>query len=213
MRLLDRGNPLWAHVHSLPADERIPVATVIVGYDFCRSKVEEELLTPLMGVLGNRRASGHLKLRLVDEALLGVLRSSTIPRNGRGVIPDHLARSLPDVLGTLACAAANHRAGEFRGHLVEATGYSDDPLLGRRQVLAVWGELADLSPQRLEALDTTGFAEGWEALTTSLLEGMLTGLSRAGTEMLLARAEKLARLQPRYLKAVMQSLVASPSRS
>jgi hypothetical protein len=207
---LDRGNSLWAQVHGLPADERIPVATVIVGYDFCRSKVEEELLTPLKGVLGNRKVASHLKLRLVDEAVLGVLRSSAIPRNGRGVIPDHLARSLPDVLGTLACAAANHRAGQFRGDLLEESGYSDHPVLARRQVLAVWGELGDLSPQQLEALDTTGFAEGWDALTTSLLEGMLTGLSRAGTAMLLAKAEKLARLQPRYLKAVIQRLVASP---
>jgi hypothetical protein len=211
MRLLDRGNPLWAQVHALPADERIPVATVIVGYDFCRSKVEDELLTHLKIALGNRRVARHLKLRLVDEAVLGVLRSSVIPRNGRGVIPDHLARSLPDVLGTLACAAANHRAGQFRGNLLEETGYSDDPVLARRQVLAVWGELAGLSPQQLEALDRTGFAEGWDDLTTSLLEGVLTGLSRAGAAMLLAKAEKVARLQPRYLEAVMQGLVGSPA--
>ena len=206
MALLNRVSPLW--LESLPADRRKAFATVVVGYDFSRAKVEEELLTPLKTVVGPRKGQ-RVKPWLVDEALLGLLRSSVIPRNGRRVIPDHVARSLPDLIGTLACAAANHHAGQFRGHVLEETGYSDDPGLAHRQVLAVWGELAGLSPEVLEEVDAAGFAEGWDALTTSLLEGMLTGLSRAGAAMLLSEAGRVASLQPPYLKVVLEGLVGS----
>jgi hypothetical protein len=204
--VLNRASPLWAQVHRLPAADRQSVAALIVGYDFCRSKVERDLVTPLRAVEGRRPAPLN---QLVDEALLGVLRSSVIPRTGRGVVPDHLARALPDLLGALACAAASNHAGRSRGRLLEQTGYSFHPGLARRQVLTVWAELAGLTPEMLDALEAGGFALRWEDLTTSLLEGLLTGLSRAGTDTLLAHAEHVARHQPPYLKAALQDLVAS----
>jgi hypothetical protein len=204
--VLNRASPLWAQVHRLPAADRQSVAALIVGYDFCRSKVERDLVAPLRAVEGRRRAPLN---RLVDEALLGLLRSSAIPRTGRGVVPDHLARALPELLGALACAAASHHAGHFRGRLLEQTGYSFHPALARRQVLAVWTDLAGLSPEMVDTLEAAGFADRWEALTTSLLEGLLTGLSRAGTTMLLAHAEHVARHQPPYLKSALHDLVGS----
>jgi hypothetical protein len=204
MGLLNRVSPLWDQVHGLPPGDRKSLATVIVGYDFCRTKVEKELVPPLRTVLGKMPAG--MKPQLVDEALLGVLRSSAIPRRGRGVVPDHVARSLPDLLGTLACAAASHQAGQFRGHILEESGYSDDPAVARRQVLAVWGGLAGLSPHDIDAVDAAGFGDGWQGLTTSLLEGLLTGLSRAGSAMLFDQAEKVTRRQPPHLEIVIRGL-------
>src|SRR5919109_4007207 len=142
MGLLNRVSPLWDQVHGLPPADRKSMATVLVGYDFCRSQVEDALVGPLRSVV--RKVSPELKAKLVDEALLGVLRSSVIPRRGHGVVPDHVARALPDLVGTLACAAASHQAGQFRGHILEESGYSDDTAVAGRQVLAVWGELAGL---------------------------------------------------------------------
>jgi hypothetical protein len=204
MGLLNRGSPLWEQVHGLAPADRKSLAAVLVGYDFCRSHVEGALVPPLEAVTG--RIPAPLQAQLVDEALLGVLRSSAIPRRGKGVVPDHVARSLPDLLGTLACAAASHRAGQFRGHILEESGYSDEPGIARRQVLAVWGGLAGLSPDAVDAVDAAGFDDGWRALTTSLLEGMLTGLSRAGSAMLFDQAEKVARRQPPHLEMVIRGL-------
>lgn len=219
MSLLRRpGNRLWSQVERLHPEQRLFLAILVSGYDFCRQAVMKDLVTPLSGALveglaGSRRAlSPSQTARLVDTALLGILRSSAIPRDGRGIIPDHLAHRLPELLGVLACADANHREGRDGPSILSETAYSTNPQTAQAQVLAAWGELLGLPERLILGIGLSGFSDRWTAFTTSLLEGMLTGISRLGSADVLAKGRSAVSALEPHLQPYVTGMVSSAAK-
>lgn len=216
MSLLRRS--LWSRAERLPHQNQLFVAIVVNGYSFCRESIERRLVTPLEhalteGLQGHRRTlTAGDKERLIDEALIAILRCSPEPSDGRGLVPDHMARRLPVVLGALACADSNRHAKRPGPHALSETAYSTHSATARTELLTKWGEHLDLPDRVTIAIELTGFADEWVAFTSSLLEEMLTGLERTGSEGVLSRARHVTDQLPAHLHPYIEALIQSAAK-
>lgn len=216
MSLLRRS--LWSRAERLPLQDQLFVAVVVNGYGFCRDGIDRRLVTPLEhaladGLQGHRHAlNAGDKERLIDEALIAILRCSPDPSDGCGLVPDHLARRLPVVLGALACADSNRHAKRQGPHALFETAYSTHSATARTQLLTKWGELLHLPERVTVAIELTGLAGEWVALTSSMLEELLTELERTGSQDVLARAKDITDQLPVHLHPYIEALIQSAAK-
>jgi hypothetical protein len=112
--LFDRFiNPVWHDICRLDANGQRIAAFLLTGYGLCRCQINECLVAPLAR---SNALSGDTRESLIDEALVGFLKSCKVPQSDHtGTIPDRILRGVAEVWGLFALADCNHRLNRSLG--------------------------------------------------------------------------------------------------
>ena len=206
-------NPVWHQVSALDHNHQRIAALLITGYDWLRATVSESLVEPLerSGLLPAQQHSAipDLRERLLDEALIGLLKSCAIPENDpSGKIPAKIVVTLAEVWGVLALVDRNHRLKSAGPETLEQSHYSRDRDEARTQVLVVWAELAGArDPNFVAEVNKRWFYERWTELSVAYVKGSLTGFARTPNEILLKKAKSIASSIPPHRIATTRLMV------
>jgi hypothetical protein len=196
-------NPVWHFVSTLDKDRQIIAALIITPYRFCRTTVNETLVSPLetRGLISPQHTlKPGIRERLIDEALIGLLKScSTQNDDLRGICPDWLLPHLPEVWGMFALEDRNYRLKCAGPQTLEGTFYSSDRDEARTQVLVKWAEILEISePDFVSEANKGGFYEEWNNISIAFLGGLLKGVARIPNDILLRKARSEAENIPNY---------------
>jgi hypothetical protein len=190
-------NPIWHVVSTLDAKRQVIAAMLIIGYPASRFTVKRDLMVPLekggLIPVGHKRAHGAEE-RLIDEALVGLLKSCSVPENDpSGKYPDRIVAGLADVWGVLALADRNYRLQCTEPTTLDGSQYSRDPDEARAQVLVKWAEiLGTTSIDFVTKANRQGFYTEWNALSSVWISGCLQGSARTPDEVILRKARSEA---------------------
>ena len=205
-------NPIWHFAATLDKERQRIAATVISGYEVCRISIKDNLVSPLeRNVLTPRRLTlvPDIRERLIDEALIAVLKSCRIPDGDPGIkFPSGFIANLSAVWGVFALADRNNRLRCSEPSTLEGTHYSKDTDEARTQLLVQWCEILRLPMPNFAAdMNRHGFYKEWNDLSVALISGLLVGASRAADEVLLARAKSTAGNIPTHRIAVTRQMI------
>lgn len=219
MGIFDRfTNPVWHLVLGLDRDRQRIAALLITGYGACRQTVDETLVMPLERGNAVRVPSGvssEKRQRLIDETLIGLLKSCTVPKSDpEGKIPDRIVQSLADVWGLFGLADRNHRIGCAEPKTLKDSAYSSDSDEARTQVLANWAVILGISePTFITDANKRWFYTGWRDLSAAMIAGFLKGFSRTPDDVLLKKAKNEASNIPQHRLAEARYMVETLGRA
>jgi hypothetical protein len=205
-------NPIWHFAATLDKERQRIAATVISGYEVCRISIKDNLVSPLeRDVLTPRRLTvvPETRERLIDEALVAILKSCRIPDGDPGIkFPSGFVSNLSAVWGVFALADRNNRLRCSEPSTLEGTHYSKDTDEARTQLVVQWCEILRLPMPNFAAdMNRHGFYKEWDDLSVALISGLLIGASRAADEVLLARAKSTAGNIPTHRMAVTRQMI------
>lgn len=220
MSVFDRfTNPVWHAISRLDDRRQRIAAFLITGYGSCRYNVNEYLVAPLnqKGMLQLPIAmSPQTRERLIDEALVGLLKSCKVPQSDpSGRIPGEVVQNVAEVWGLFALADSNHRLNRAKPDTLKDSLYSSDPDEARTQVLVKWAEILGLNQSDF-VMDANRhwFLEQWSSMTAAMIAGFLTGFARTPDEIVLkkARSEAASIPEHRLVKAryMVERLATAP---
>ncbi|MCL5006322.1 MAG: hypothetical protein M1404_07280 [Acidobacteria bacterium] len=200
MWLLDRfSNPLWYKASRLDKKRRRIVATALCSYDFFREQAEKKLVGPAVAFLKENpaRADGlpaGLNKRLVDEALLGLLRCCRhLPSDPGRRLPPQSVAALPELWATFVLADMNQSLQITEIGALDQVPYSQDPDEARAQVLARWAEILGVAgPEFADQVNAHGFAEAWDWFAGMYIADTLEGMAIIPDKMLFAQARRVS---------------------
>jgi TPR repeat protein len=197
MALFERfTNPVWHFACTLDKDRQRIAALLIVGYDYLRSALKEQIIDPLESseLVPPYSITSDIRERLVDEAIIGLLKSCSVPESDpSGKIPDRVVSTLPEVWGLFALADRNFRLKCIEPETLEGAHYSKDPDEARTQVLAKWTEILDmLQPNFVAEANKRWFYRAWNELSVVFVNGALAGFTGTPDELVLKRARRLS---------------------
>lgn len=205
MNLFDRfTNPVWHLASTLDRERQRVAALIVVGYSCCREMIRDNLVTPISQhniVNSARLESEGTRERLIDEALVGLLRSCEIPQSDPGEnIPDRIVQNLAEVWGLFALADRNHHCKSAgRPETLDKSGYSSDREEARTQVLVKWSEILGVSqPDFAGEANRRWFYEGWDGLSAVMISSVLKAFSRVPDDVLFKKARSVAAAIPDY---------------
>lgn len=220
MGLFDRfTNPVWHFVSGLDRDRQRIAALLIAGYGACRQTVSDTLVMPLERGNAVRMPGGvsqETRERLIDETLVGLLKSCTVPKSDpEGKIPDRIIQSLAEVWGLFALADRNHRIGCAEPKTLKDSPYSSDTDEARTQVLANWAAILGISePTFVIDANKLWFYTGWGDLSVAMIGGFLKGFGRTPNDVLLKKAKSEAASIPPHRLAearyMVETLASAP---
>lgn len=198
MGLFDRFiNPVWHDISRLDANGQRIAAFLLTGYGSCRCQINECLVAPLAR---SNALSGDTRESLIDEALVGFLKSCKVPQSDHtGTIPDRILQGVAEVWGLFALADCNHRLNRSLPDTLEGSPYSEDPDEARTQVLVKWADILGITRSDFVMNANMGwFLEQWTSMTTSMIAGFLTGFGRVPVKTALKKARSEAVSLPAY---------------
>lgn len=218
MWLLDKfSNPLWCKVSRLDKRRRRTVATTICAYDFLRQQAEKKLLGPVESYLREHRDPAQagigltlaVRTQLVDEALMALLWSCTVPAFDPGLkLPREVVPHLPEVWGGFVLADVNHRLNRSAPTTLDKTGYSEAPAEAHRQLLDRWKDMLNIGdPQFAERVNAAGFTETWDWLTQMFAADTLDGMAAIPDRMLFRQARRVAGATPAQRVEMVERLI------
>lgn len=219
MALFDRfTNPVWHFVSGLDQDRQRIAALLIAGYGACRQTVYDTLVMPLERGNAVQTPSGvsqETRERLIDETLIGLLKSCNVPKSDpEGKIPDRIVQSLADVWGLFALADRNHRIGCAEPKTLKDSAYSSDTDEARTQVLANWAAILGISePTFVAEANKRWFYTGWRDLSVAMIGGFLKGFGRTPDDVLLKKAKSEASSIPPHRFAEARYMVETLARA
>lgn len=204
MSLFDRfTNPVWHLASTLDKDRQRIAALLITGYGACRKTIDESLVAPIESnkiLPMPNTLSPEIKVRLIDEALIGLLKSCFVPKSDPGgKVPDRIVASLADVWGLFALADRNYRMKCAQPETLKDSAYSTDPEEARTQVLAKWAEMLGISqPNFVMDANRRWFYKEWGELSAAMIPGFLKGFARTPDEVILKKARSEAANIPEH---------------
>lgn len=215
MALFDRFlNPIWYKASRLSPDRQCEFAFFVGLYDYFRRSVAADFVAPVCSRLKQfyrtiPRPGEPLFERLVDEAVIAVLRSCSKPPEDSGAkLRFGTVSGIPDVLGVWALCDANHRSGSVSATVLEQTHYSSQPSEARVQLLRTWMMLCGISePRFLKDASNCDALESWDTLTGALISGALKGFGGSEDALLLSKAKHLAAATPIHRRPLVIYLV------
>jgi len=204
-------NPVWHFASTLDKNRQRIAALLIVGYDYLRTTLKEQLVDPLESseLVSQHTITSELRERLLDEAIIGLLKSCTVPESDpSGKIPDRIISTLPEVWGLFALADRNFRMKCTEPEMLERTHYSKDPDEARTQVLVKWAEiLGILQPDFVTEVNRRWFYKAWNGLSAVFVNGALVGSTRTPDELVLKKARRLSADIPYHRIAKTRSIL------
>jgi len=211
--LFDRFiNPVWHDISRLDANGQRIAAFLLTGYGSCRRQINECLVARLAR---SNALSGDTRESLIDEALVGFLKSCKVPQSDHtGTIPDRILQGVAEVWGLFALADCNHRLNTSLPDTLEGSPYSADPDEARTQVLVKWAEI--LGTTQADFVMNTNrewFLEQWTGMTTTMIGGFLTGFGRVPAEIALKKAKSEAACLPPYQVARARYMIQSVAKT
>jgi hypothetical protein len=211
-------SPLWNSISALDEPRQIAAAWLITGYGASRKTVYEQLVAPLAHdrVIGSAlAASPELQERLVDEAMIALLKSCSIPaEDPYGKLPAPIVQNLPEVWGMFALADSNHRSNREGPETLKSSSYSSDSKEALFQLLSTWTFSLKMSAPTLLLMQREGWLRtAWIELSSSLILGFLTGFSRIPAEVLMKKAKSEAANVPEHRMAQTRYMIESLSKS
>lgn len=189
-------NPVWHRVSALDSDHQLVAAFMITGYGMLRQTLKENLIEPLekSGLVSQVPLNPDVREQLIDEAAIGLMKSSRIPESDpSGKIPSRVISTLPQVWGTFALADKSYRSKRTEPQLLKDTQYSEDADEARTQVLVEWSKiLHSAQPNFVMEANKRWFFKAWAELTVAYMGGTLKAFGRIPKEVLLKKARSLA---------------------
>ena len=220
MGIFDRfTNPVWHDISHLDGRRQRIAAFLITGYGSCRYNINEYLVDPLdhKGMVQLQSAiSPEIRERLIDEALVGLLKSCKVPQSDpSGNIPSQVVQNVAEVWGMFALADANHRRKRTKPDTLKGSSYSSDPDEARTQVLVNWAEVLGLTQSDFVMnANRYWFLEQWSSMSAAMIAGFLTGLGRTPDAIALRKAKSEAASLPVYqipgARYMIQTLAKAP---
>lgn len=206
--LLDRfSNPLWYRISKLDKNRRRIVATTLCSGDFLRVQIEKKLVGPAEAYLqesapapkfGEHGLSTAFTTRLVDQALLGLLRSCRRPPSDPGrKLPPRLVARLPELWEDFVRADIQHRLSFSVPGDLKGIQYAEDPEEAHAQVLSQWARILGIQdPDFASRLNVSGFTEAWDWFVEMYIADTLEGMAVIPDKILFAQARRLAAATP-----------------
>lgn len=204
MSLFDRfTNPVWHLASTLDLDRQRVAALIIVGYAYCREMIRDNLVAPINQINIDhpvRVDSEVIQERLIDEALVGLLRSCDVPKNDSdGKVPGRIVQTLARAWGVFAMVDRNYHRKLAGPETLERSGYSSDCDEARTQVLVKWTEILSISqPDFIAEANRHWFCKEWEGLSAVMISSVLKGFSRVPDDVTLKKARSVAADIPHY---------------
>lgn len=204
MSLFDRfTNPVWHLASTLDVERQRVAALMIVGYAYCREMIRENLVAPINQINIDHPVhvdSESIREKLIDEALVGLLRSCDAPQNDLdGNIPDRIVQNLAGAWGVFAMVDRNHHLKLAGPETLEKSGYSSDSDEARTQVLVKWSEILSVSqPNFVAEANRRWFYKEWDGLSAVMISSVLKGFSRVPDDVTFKKARSIAAGIPDY---------------
>ena len=213
MGLFDKfTNPVWHYAVTLDESRRRIAALLITGYPLLRITLKEHLVDPLEGsglVPQQSRLTAEIREHLLDEAIVGFLKSCDVPKSDpSGKIPDKVMSTIAEVWGLFSLADRNFRMKCPEPETLEEAAYSRDRDEARTQVLVKWTEiLRGLQNNFTAEANKRWFYKAWTELSVTYLSGTIKGFTRTPDEILFKKAKSVSADIPHHRIAKTRSML------